>query len=55
MRRYGPIVGYYVGSTPIVLVADFDVLKDICKLDSTRHRSYQTNLHIVARFSYKYV
>jgi Cytochrome P450 len=27
VKKFGPILGYYVGSTPIVLVADFDFLK----------------------------
>ncbi len=38
VEKYGPMLGYYIGTTPIVLVSDFDVLKEICKLDSTSYR-----------------
>ena len=45
IKKYGPVVGYHVGSTPIVLVADFDILKEICKLDSTSYRPSISPLH----------
>ena len=37
--------GYYIGNTPIVLVADFNVLKEICKLDSLSYRPSISPLH----------
>ena len=32
VKNFGSVVGYYVGSTPIVLVADFELLK-VTKVD----------------------
>ena len=45
VSKYGPVVGYYIGSTPIVLVSDFEILKQICKLDSMSYRPSISPLH----------
>jgi len=45
VKKFGPILGYYIGTTPIVLISDFDVLKEICKLDSVSYRPSISPLH----------
>lgn len=32
VEEYGPVVGYYIGNRPIVLIADYALLKNITKL-----------------------
>ncbi len=45
VKKYGPVVGYYIGNTPTVLVSDFNVLKEICKLDSLSYRPSISPIH----------
>ena len=45
VAKFGPIMGFYIGSEPAVLVADFEVLKEICKLDSTSYRPNLSPMH----------
>ena len=51
-KKYGPLVGYYVGSTPIVLVADYDVLKVAQLLDFLQNACLIPNLCV--QFNFKY-
>ena len=51
-KKYGPLVGYYVGSTPIVLVADYDVLKVAQLLDFLLNVCLIPNLCV--QFNFKY-
>ena len=45
VEKFGSVLGYYIGTTPIVLVTDFDILKEICKLDSMSYRPSISPLH----------
>jgi cytochrome P450 len=45
VQKFGPVIGYYVGNTPAVLVADYNILKEICKLDSLSHRPSISPMH----------
>jgi hypothetical protein len=29
VQKFGPVIGYYVGNTPAVLVADYNILREI--------------------------
>ena len=33
IEKYGKIVGFYIGSKPFVVVADFDMIKELLKRD----------------------
>jgi cytochrome P450 len=45
VQKFGSVLGYYIGTTPIVLVTDYDILKEICKLDSLSYRPSISPLH----------
>jgi len=31
VKKHGPVVGYYIGSTPIVMISDYSMLKSFTK------------------------
>ena len=45
VKKYGSVVGYHIGTTPIVLVSDYKILKEICKLDALSYRPSISPLH----------
>ena len=38
IEKYGKVVGFYIGSEPYVVVADFDLIKEVMKNDATASR-----------------
>ena len=48
-KAYGPIAGIYMGTRPMVIVSDFDLIKDLYKKYEASGRPIQKPFH-EARF-----
>ena len=38
VEKYGKLLGFYIGSQPYVVVADYDIMKDLLKRDEVSGR-----------------
>ena len=38
MEKYGKLVGFYLGTQPVVVVADYEMMKDLLKRDEVSGR-----------------
>jgi Cytochrome P450 len=38
VKKFGPIFGFYFGSTPAVILADYEIIKEAFKLDALAAR-----------------
>ena len=45
VEKYGKVFGFYVGSQPFVVIADYDTLKDVLKLDESTGRPDMTPIN----------
>ena len=45
VEKYGKILGFYLGSKPFVVIADYNVMKDLLKRDELSGRPAITPLH----------
>ena len=44
-EHYGNVFGFFIGSQPYVVIADYEIMKEVLKMDKTTGRPNMTPIH----------